>query len=211
MRTRHRATLAALILTMFLGQGCLLLPEIQKRVVELAVGGSTTQEFVASGELNIHDKRDTVDVRTSIDLPALLDDAGIDLADVEDIKFAGVAYRVTQQDPAANRAIQNGTVTIQRGLLGTERPLVDNFNVLVNDPASASFQTATLNTAGVALINQLLTDILTELKGGPVATNTLVITHVNGTSTPGAVPTDFKYELRLDVSILGTVHVDVPN
>src|SRR5512144_1665052 len=120
MRMRHRSTLAALILAMLMGQGCLLLPEIEKRVVELAVGGSTTQEFVASGELNTIDDRDTVDVRTAIDLPGLLDNAGIDLNDVETIAFAGAAYRVTQQDPTANRAITGGTVTIQRGLAGAE-------------------------------------------------------------------------------------------
>jgi hypothetical protein len=211
MRMRNRSTLAALGLTMLLGQGCLLLPEIEKRVVELAVGGSTTQEFVAAGELNVHDRRDTVDVSTAIDLPALLDNAGIDLSDVEDIKFAGAAYRVTQPDPTANREIQNGTVTIQRGLAGTETPLIDNFDVLVNDPANATFQAATLNTAGVALINQLLTDLLTALKAGLPPSNTIIVTHVNGTSVPGSVPTDFKYEIRLDVSIVGTVHVDVPN
>lgn len=211
MRMRNRSTLAALILTMLFGQGCLLIPEIEKRVVELAVGGSTTQEFVASGELNVHDKRDTVDVRTAIDLPSLLDNAGIDLSDVETIAFSGAAYRVTQQDPTANRAIQNGTVTIQRGLAGAETPLVDNFNVLVNDPANLSFQNTTLNSAGVALINQLLNDVLAELKGGPPATNTIVITHVHGDSSPGQIATDFKYEIRFDVSIVGTVHVDVPN
>lgn len=210
MRMRNRSTLAALILTMLVGQGCLLLPEIEKRVVELAVGGSTTQEFSAIGEINTINDRDTVDVRTAIDLPGLLDNAGIDLSDVETIAFAGAAYRVTQQDPTANRAITGGTVTIQRGLGGAETTLISNFNVAVNDPANANFQPATLNSAGVNVVNQILNDILTELKGGAPATNTLVITHVSGNSTP-AVATNFKYELRLDVSIVGTVHVDVPN
>jgi len=211
MRMRHRSTLAALALVMLTAQGCLLIPEIEKRVVELAVGGSTTQEFVASGELNVHDQRDTVDISTAIDLPQLLDDAGIDISDVQDIKLAGVFYRVTQQDPTANREIQNGTVTIQRGLGGAETSLVDNFNVAINDPANASFQPGNLAAPGVTVVNQLLTDILTALQAGLPPPNGIVITHVNGQSVPGNVATDFKYELRIDLSIVGTVHVDVPN
>jgi hypothetical protein len=211
MRMRYRSTLAALALVMLAAQGCILIPEIQKRVVELAMGGSATQEFVAAGELNVHDQRDTVDLSTAIDLPKLLDDAGIDISDVEDIKLAGVYYRVTQQDPTANREIQNGTVTIQRGLGGTETSLVTNFDVVVNDPALASFQPGNLASPGVAAVNQLLTDVLTALKAGLPPPNSILITHVNGQSVPGNVATNFKYELRLDLSILGTVHVDVPN
>lgn len=211
MRMRYRSTLAALALVMLTAQGCLLIPEIEKRVVELAVGGSATQEFVASGELNVHDQRDTVDLATVIDLPQLLDDAGIDISDVEDIKLAGVFYRVTQQDPTANREIQNGTVTIQRGLGGTETSLVSNFNVAVNDPANATFQPGNLASPGVALVNQLLTDMLTAVKAGLPLPNSILITHVNGASSPANVETNFKYELRMDLSIVGTVHVDVPN
>jgi hypothetical protein len=211
MRMRLRSTLAALALVMLVAQGCILIPEIQKRVVELAVGGSATQGFVASGELNVHDQRDTVDISTAIDLPKLLSDAGIDISDVKDIKLAGVYYRVTQQDPTANRQIQNGTVTIQRGLNTSEMSLVSNFNVAVNDPANATFQAGNLASPGVGLVNQLLTDMLTALKAGLPLPNSILITHVNGTSSPGNVPTNFKYELRIDLSIVGTVHVDVPN
>ena len=211
MRMRYRSTLAALALVMLTAQGCLLIPEIEKRVVELAVGGSATQEFVASGELNVHDQRDTVDLATVIDLPQLLDDAGIDISDVEDIKLAGVFYRVTQQDPTPNREIQGGIVTIQRGLGGTGTLLVDNFNVAVNDPANASFQPGNLASPGVDVVNQLLTDMLTAVKAGLPLPNSILITHVNGASSPANVATNFKYELRMDLSIIGTVHVDVPN
>jgi len=175
-------------------------------VVELAVGGSTSEIIEAQGIINNHDERGSVDIKASLDLSKIVNDAGIDVTNLEDVKVSGVSYRVTRTDPTPNRMIVNGTITIQRGS-GAEVPLVDNFNVDVNN--ATSYQGATLNPAGVAVLNSLLGDLLTEVKGGATATNTIVTYHVTGQSTPLGIATDFQYEIKLDVSILGTVKVKV--
>jgi len=64
--------------------------------------------------------------------------------------------------------------------------------------------TPTLDPAGVAELNGLLADILAELQGGSLA-NEVIAYHVDGTATPGN--TDFQYQLRLTISIVGTVKV----
>ena len=191
--------------------GCILIPEIVKKIVELALSGSTTVDFVAVGILNTHDARKTIDVEKDLNLLKVLDDAGIRVADLKDIKLLSVSYRVTRPEAATpGREIQNGNVTIERGSGGgTETPLVSNFNVLVN--AATTFQAALLDQAGVALVNALLQDILTKAKGGVPTNPDLRITyHVTGDSVPGNVPTDFDWQLKIEVSIVGTVTVDVP-
>jgi hypothetical protein len=201
--------LAVLVLAAVVaGAGCILVPEIKDKVVELALSGSTTVEFASVGEKNTHDETGTVDIRDDLDLQGLLQDAGVDVSDVKDVKFAGVAYRVIQPDPDPDREIQDGTVTIRRGG-GAETPLVTNLNVKVN--GATSWQTATLDPAGVAIVNDLLADVLAEAKGGMPAADTQITYHVTGDSAPADVETNFKWELRLSVSIVGKVKVSVPD
>ncbi len=207
MRKTHGWELLALgLVALTLGAGCPTIPKIKERVVELAVGGSNSVTIEAAGIVNNHDDRGSVDVRAGLDLSKVVSDAGIDVTNVEDVKLAGVSYRTTRQDPTPNRRIVNGTITIQRGG-GAEVPLVDNFNADVN--SATTYQGTTLNPAGVAVLNGLLADLLTEVKGGATAPNTTITYHVTGQSTPTGVATDFQYEIKLDISILGTVKIKV--
>jgi hypothetical protein len=187
-----------------LGAGCPLVPQIEDRVVELAVGGSATAPFDAVGVVNNHNETATVDLAAGFDLNQVLNDAGVDVADVKDIKLSGVSFRVTQPDPTTGRAIVNGQVTLRRGA-GAEVPLVVNFNADVN--SATEFQTATIDPAGVAVVNQILADYLAAVQAGTTPSNTVITYHVTGQSTPANVPTDFKWELKVDVSILGTIKV----
>jgi hypothetical protein len=211
MRITRMGLLLPLVLTAALaGTGCQLFPEVEERVVDLALRGSTSAEFQTFGEIDVHDERDSLDIREAIDIEGALEEAGVDVSDVQSVQFAGAAYRVLQTEPdTPTREIQDGVVAIQRGLSGTEASLIANFNVAVNDPLYANWQTAVVQAPGVTLINGLLADLLAELQGGPPASNTLVIVHTSGVSSPIGDPTDFRYEIRLDVSIVGTVKVDV--
>jgi len=65
----------------------------------------------------------------------------------------------------------------------------------------------TPDAAGVTELNHLLRDILTELQGGAVANDTFTYSIVNGVSTPLDTNTDFEYQLRLTISIVGSVKV----
>ncbi len=205
MRATKRSGVLALAVASLLATGCILIPEIEEKIVELAVGGSATVGFESLGDLNTLDGTQTIDIGNTVDVAKILDDAGIDVSNVKDIALSGVSCRVTQTDPTPNRRIENGTVTIQR-TSGPVTTLVSDFDLDVN--SATSWQTATLEPAGVAVVNALLDDLLAELKGGPDA-DTQITYHVIGQSLPGDVPTDFKWELKVDVSILGTVEVDV--
>lgn len=207
MRTTKRLHLLAVPIVAFLaiGSHCPLIPEIEDRVVELAVLGSTTVEFTSVGELNTIDETRTINVRDDFDLAALLAGAGIDVSKVKDIKLAGVSYRTTQPELGVARRIENGNVTIQRGG-GPVTPLVTSFSEWVNDVLT--YKTAPLDPAGVAIVNDLMSDLLAELQGGPPAVADITY-HLTGNSLPALEETDFKWEVKIDVSIVGEIEVDV--
>lgn len=207
MRTRKILHWLAVPFVAFLaiGSHCPLIPEIEERIVELAILGSTTVEFTSEGEINTIDETRVINIRDDFNLEQLLADAGVDVADVKAIKVAGVSYRTTQAELGVPRKIENGNVTIQRAG-GPVTPLVTNFTEFVNEVLS--YKTAPLDAAGVAVINSIVADLLNELQGGAPA-NATVTYHLTGDSTPLNEETDFKWEVKVDVSIVGTIKVDV--
>jgi hypothetical protein len=186
--------------------GCPLIPEINEKIIELVAGGSTTVSFEALGTLNVHDDTETVDISADFDLQQVLDDAGIDVSDVTDVSVSGVSYRVTKVDPEPNRQITNGNVTVARGG-GAEQAIITNFDVMVN--AATNWETAPVSAAGITLMNQLLDDLLLEAQTGVPASNTAITYHVTGNSLPGNIGTDFVWEIKVDVNVVGTVTIDV--
>lgn len=205
MRTLHiPRTLAVALPLALLNLGCILVPKLEDRNVEMAVGASTSTIFHAQGELNFHDETETVDVHRDLDLPLILEDNDIDAQTVKDIKLVGVSYRIVI--PEAGRSISDGTLTIQRGG-GAVTPFVTSFSA--DCSKATGWITVPLDASGVALVNALIGDLLTEAKTGTPATNTTVTYHVHGTSDPPSTPTDFTWEFKLDLSMVGTVKVRV--
>jgi len=201
-----------LVAFLAMGSSCPLIPKLEDRVVELAARGHTSVQFHAQGLINTIDITQTVNVDTDLDLAGVLTDAGIDASDVKDVKVSGVSYRVVQQDPSIDRQIQGGTVKIGRGTgpVAAATPLVTNFNEGVN--FVTSFKQAPLDPAGVALINALLADVLAKAKGDIVAVPNPDITYrIQGQSIPVDENTDFIWEIKLDVSVVGTIKVQVLN
>lgn len=212
MRTLSKwKTLALALPIAVVANGCILIPEIEERIVELAVGHSIIVPFTSSGETNTHDDTETINVALDVSLDEILDDNGIDASDVKDVKISGVAYRVTQGE--AGRTITGGTVEFRRHPTatpaGTFLPLVTSFGADASAPTG--WITVPLNSTGVADLNVLLADLLDEAKGNGAATNTWITYHVNGTSNPTADPTDFKWEFRLNLTIVGTIKADIVN
>jgi hypothetical protein len=185
--------------------GCLLIPQLEDKIVELAVTGSTVVEFVSDGEINEENYCESGDFKAEVNIAQILDDAGIDISDVTGITLSGVAYRVTVPDPNAAREIVGGTITIDRGAGPVS--LVTSFNA----PAGSAYdwQTAPLDAAGVAEINDLLSDILTELQGGAPASSTIEYCY-SGQSIPLDIGTNFTWQVRITISITGTIEVSVP-
>ena len=179
------------------------------------VGGHTSHtailagalEIPAVGVINVYNQTSPPDsLAKDIDLASILSDAGVDIQDVKDIKLAGISYRVTVPDPNTGRSIDNATVTAARGA-GGQTPLITNFSQNVS--AASSWTKAPLDPAGVTLINGILTDILVAAKNGTQVSNAVISYHVQGTSNPTVAITNFTWELRLDLSIVGSIRVKV--
>lgn len=194
---------------LLMGAGCPLIPEIEDKVVELAVGSSMTIGFQARGEIN--DKSQVVgfQIDDEIDIQEVLDDAGVDVSDVKAISFAGAAYRVTKPDPNPSRMITNTTVTVSRTGGPQDVPFVVDFE----DEAGVAYDFRTLDLAGTAavtLINDMLADLLREAQGIPPLGSLGGSVTWTGTSEPVSQDTNFDWEIRLDVTILGEVEVEIP-
>lgn len=208
-RLRSWPHMALVLALAAMNGGCVLIPEIKDRIVELAVGGSTVVEFVSNGTVNTYNETSTVNVLSGFDLAQILADNGIDVSNVTNIALSGVEYRVTVPDPQAGRQIVNGNVTIQRDGSG-ELPLITGFTT--NADAVTDWQVMPLDPGGaaVASINAMLNDIRTELPLSPPPNVTTITYHVTGQSVPLVVPTDFTWEMKVKITITGTVTVSVP-
>lgn len=209
----HRNLLSKLNLVLMaslalLVSSCIAIPEVVDRVVELVVSGSISEEFHATGIINTHTDFDsvTVDLTDVVDMEQMLDDAGIEPSDADSILLLGAEYRCTVPDPTGTRAIENGNVTIQRDG-GVETPLITDFSVLVN--TVTAYQEAPLDPAGVAVLNEVLADLLVWVQGDIPPQSLTVTYRVSGDSDPPGVTTDFKWELVLHFNIVGSIEIEM--
>jgi len=190
---------ALVLLALTSGTGCLLFPQLKDKVVDLVTSGSVSSGFSTFGHTNVFSQTRTVNIRDSLDIRQVLDNAGIDVMDVKAITLGGVSYRITRAEPG--RVITSGDVQIRRDGEVSFSPLVTSFTGSAG--AVTGWITPPLDTAGVRRLNNLLGEILTELQDGAQANEVFDYT-VNGVSTP-AGDTDFDYELRITISIVGEV------
>jgi len=212
-------TLALALPVAFALNGCILIPQIEDRVVELAVGHSVVIPFTSQGATNFENDVKTVDLDGEFDLKSVLDDAGIDASKVKDVKLASVAYRVTR--PEAGRTISNGqvefkTFTSDPGTPALGAPPTATYDQLVTSfSGSAGAKTGwiavPLASGGVTSLNTLLGQFLNDVKNGGSTHPRYLVYHVYGNSNPAATPTDFDWEFRLQLSIVGTFKTKVVN
>jgi hypothetical protein len=197
--------------------GCVLIPEVVSKVVELVATGTACDTLVAKGRLGVHDDKDFFDFKAGLDLQKVISDAGFDADDIDTILVSGVTYMTTKLDSDPNREIQNGEVTVTRGSgtdsasfvpSGAEVTVIPApFNVVVNSVTTD--QTAPVSAAGINLLNTILAEMLAEAKGGPPVTNTVLRYWVKGISSPTGVRNDFEWRICVTVSIKAPTEVDV--
>jgi hypothetical protein len=209
MKKLHSAgllTALCAVIVALTGASCPLIPDIEEKVIELAVGGSTTVPFEARGIINDKGQVECFDLADSLDLAEILEDADID--SVTAIALAGVAYRVTRADPNPDRTIANTTVLIRREPGGSDVPLVVNFEDTAGE--TYDFRTANLDPAGVAVVNDMLEDLLDAVQNNQPANVSGCVTWM-GQSLPLSEDTNFDWEIRIDVTITGTITLDLPS
>lgn len=203
--------LAIAFLPLLLGNaGCPLVPKIEDRTVELAVGATTTQSFAFSGSTNQQDiKGGPVDLDAEIDLSQVLSDNGIDASSLKSVTLAGVSYRITKGDPVRTRKIEAGSMYIQRGG-SAEKPLVTDFTAQVG--STTDWVTVKLDKAGVDVVKLLLEDLLSIARSGRASIggrNTTISYRVHGVPTPPTPNMDFVVEFKLNLTVVGSVKVTV--
>src|SRR5437773_6341380 len=151
MRSTRVGLMAIVLAASLWATGCILIPEIKDRVVELATSGSASATFHASGpETDPLNEVQVVSIGdgTNLDVRQILEDAGISVSDVVDVKVTSVEYAITKADPLASRTVQ-GNLTVQ-GSSGPEQPLITGFTTGVG--AVTAYRGATPQSAGVAVI-----------------------------------------------------------
>ncbi|MEZ4649591.1 MAG: hypothetical protein R3E97_12575 [Candidatus Eisenbacteria bacterium] len=194
------------------GAGCPLIPSIEEKTVELAVGSSLTLEFHAQGSENVLGGTETFELDDEIDLAQVVEDAGVDISDVHDIAFVGIAYRVTNPDPNPNRRIEQVDISLSRNGGPQNLEIVSGFE----DEAGTAYDFRTLDLSGadanaaVAMINAMLDDLLLEAQGGNAQGELAGSATWSGVSSPTGENTNFDWEIRLDISIVGEVTLDLP-
>lgn len=183
--------------------GCILIPEVEDRIVELAVGASTSAEFHSQGASTSLNDTKTIDIKLDVNLSEILSDNGIDASDVKDIKIAGLSYKVVV--PQASQSITGGTLKAHRGA-GADTTIATG--VSANLSAATGYITVPLTSDGSKFVNNLLYELLREAKGGPAAANTNITYTVTGTS---AVAPNFTWAFKLDVTMVGSFKTTVVN
>jgi hypothetical protein len=185
----------ALLFLSLTGSTC----DTEERDLEIVITVDLTAPFHASGEQNIYSAEATVDVSDSLDLEGIMDDN--DIEEIKQITVEGVFYRVLEPDPTPDRVVSASVFTV-REPAGPEEDLFEINSAEVNDPELADWQVAPLTAGGVAVLNSALE----KVRQFQPATLTFSVT---GTSTPVSVPTDFWWEARVRLQVVGVRTIEV--
>jgi hypothetical protein len=180
------------------GQSCL-----EDRCVDLVVGANVTAPFEARGSGNVYSDVVVVDLVNNADIQQVLEDNGFD--DMVVAYLESAFYRVTKQDAGASDRTVSGAVTVDG------RDLILYQSVAVNDPALANWVPVELQAAGVDYINGLLLTYFTDIfiNGNPDPPHPVVTFECGGTSDPQEVPTNFDWEARVKLTLVGKTCLQV--
>ena len=170
---------------------------------QIVVSVDVTAPFHAQGSTGVYSATKSVDLGADINLPKILSDNSID--SIKEIDVESVFYDVTTPDAEPTRTVTNSTITVQANS-GPVSPLFHLDSVLVDDPAirDPNWGTAPLETAGVGVLNTALNNLLH-------GTNTQLTFSVGGTSSPTSPATDFWWQARVRLKVIGIKKVTVPS
>jgi hypothetical protein len=209
MRTRTLARLGIYLALFVLLQGakCPSIPDTKTMKVTAVVQDYIEFAFQAQGSLNYHSGDETIDIEA---LRQDLEDAGIEMADVDTVLVSQVLYGVTEyREEETDREIVDGTVTLSRTDESTSATIIDNVDQAVY-PLLGELVPAPLAPGATEYINDLLADVLQALKyGGP--SEFVVSADASGISEPLGRYTDFEWRVRIYFQAMGKAEVEVPD
>lgn len=209
MRTRTLARLGiyAALFVVLQGAQCPSIPSTKQVKMTIVAQNYIEFTFLAQGDLNYHAGSETIDIE---DLRQDLDDAGVELADVDSVLISQVLYGVTAyRETETDREIVDGTVTLSRTDESTSATIFQSVDQPVY-PLLGELVPAPLAPGGVDYINDLLADVLNAIKyGGP--SEFVVSADASGTSEPQGRETDFDWRVRIYYQVIGRADVEVPD
>jgi hypothetical protein len=183
------------------GESCL-----EEKQISLVVGANVEASFEARGIINEWDDEEIVDVNEDDRIRDILDDNGFEEMDVAFLESAW--FRITKKDAnAANRTVTGFNVTVDDTLL-----VAPQTSVAVNEDQYADWTPVSLLDNGRMYINQKLLEYLVSVlddEPGELPSPVFEF-HINGDSTPQDVETDFDWELRLRLTLVGYTLAEVP-
>jgi hypothetical protein len=201
-----RCVIALALATLLVGAKCPGIPSTHEIHVTVVAEEAIDLEFLAQGGINSEAGGDVISIEELWDL---LDDADIDVEQLQYMKVSSVLYGVTAYDEdVTDRQIVDGRVTVRRGEVGPSAVLIDDLDVAVY-PLLGKLVKAPISEGGVDLINGLLDDIVSALKTGSPQ-DLALIGAVEGISEPQGRYTNFRWRIRINYQIAGGVPVDSP-
>ncbi len=180
----------------------------EDRTIEIVVGAEIVAAFEARGIINTFEETASYDIANEAEIRDILDDNGFESLVIANIEAAFV--RVTKRDENATDRTVTGSVEVRR----TEDPvfvdLISDASEAVNDESLADWKAVALEAAGVNLINQALQDYLADLYNEVADPREPNMTfRITGTCEPQGVETDFDWEVKVRLTLVGERTVEV--
>ncbi len=195
-------SMTLLVCGLIAGSGCIL----QKKIVELVLTDETFADFAELDSSASWTHPDTLDNYAS-DLDQALADAGYSRSDITSATLMAGHYGVLKTYNAHDWQLA-GSITVQRlNPPGAAATIIDYSNVSVDGSLGRKIP-APLISAGVAVMNQALTDFINGQN--PV----LVFTVVNGSVSPIPTqidPIQFDWRAWITIQVLLEADVEVPD
>lgn len=209
MRASTFARLGVYLALFVLLQGakCPSIPSTKQVKMTVVAQNYVEFTFHAQGSLNYHSGEEAIDIN---ELREDLEDAGVELADVDSVIISQVLYGVTvYRETETDREIVDGSVTLSRTDESSSATIIDNVDQEVY-PLLGELVPAPLAPGGVDYINDLLADVLQAIKyGGP--SEFVVSADAAGVSEPTGRYTDFDWRVRIYYHVVGRADVEVPD
>jgi hypothetical protein len=196
------AALGALLV----GAKCPGIPDTHDAEITLVTEEFIELTFHAEGEINVDDDTYTIDIE---DLREQLDDAGIDIGFVDEIRVSAVEYGAVTCDAGnPDRRILGEFVKISRGGGGPATDLILDFEEEVC-PLMGLLVPAPIEEGGIDTLNVYMAELLTALK--TFGSEYTVSGSFRGTSEPVSADTDFLWRVRIYYHVSGRFITTVPS
>ncbi|MBD3235289.1 MAG: hypothetical protein GF330_01130 [Candidatus Eisenbacteria bacterium] len=201
------------LLALLPGAKCPTIPEMEDVEVTVVAEDMIELVFEADGTVNVDSSVETLDIDQ---IRESLLDAGFDLTMIDDAVITDVLYGVVafnEMDNNPPRWIRGNSVTVSwehtPGGESDAAILFQDVDVEVY-PLLGLLVPAPFEPGGIDFLNDLLIEILDDIRAPDLATEFRVQGSSEGVSEPIGRDTDFDWRIQIHFQIVGRAPVEVP-